>query len=180
MPDRSSAWGRVAGEWKRLADGRSRLRGDRQGAMTLPSYPFQTELKEVLHRADRRSATGISWLPIPDRLECRRHRGDRPVAPSRSTKGCGVTGLPICGRDAGRPGAPRTDPSERNYRTGLPPQVRRQRRCSGQGCTMRGAGSQRRAIRHMRCQVMRALWLRRLRPRCHSQTTRWWKASRAG
>ena len=78
----------------------------------------------------------------------------------------------VCGRDAGRPGAPRTDPSERNYRTGLPPQVRRQRRCSGQGCTMRGAGSQRRAIRHMRCQVMRALWLRRLRPRCHSQTTR--------
>ena len=101
-------------------------------------------------------------------------RRSEPSGPSRRQRWRPSTGVTVsvCGRDAGRPGAPRTDPSERNYRTGLPPQVRRQRRCSGQGCTMPGAGSQRRAIRHMRCQVMRALWLRRLRPRCHSQTTR--------
>jgi hypothetical protein len=56
----------------------------------------------------------------------------------RPEGGASVDHQLLRGRDAGRPGAPRTDPSERNYRTGLPPQVRRQSRSSGQGCTMRG------------------------------------------
>ena len=38
------------------------------------------------------------------------------------------------GRDAGFPAPPRTDPSERNYRTGLLPQVVTRRHCAGQGC----------------------------------------------
>jgi hypothetical protein len=37
---------------------------------------------------------------------------------------------------------PRTDPSERNYRTGLSPWVMTLNRTSGSGCRMRADGSQ--------------------------------------
>ena len=45
---------------------------------------------------------------------------------------------------------PRTDPGERNYRTGLPPRVMTSNRQSGQGCRSFGLGSQRSAIRIIR------------------------------
>jgi hypothetical protein len=54
----------------------------------------------------------------------------------------------------GRP-APRTDPSERNYRTGLLPRVLASKRSSGQGCRMRGRGIQRSARECIRLQGIR-------------------------
>jgi hypothetical protein len=52
----------------------------------------------------------------------------------------------VCGRDAGRPGAPRADPSVRHYRTGLLPWVR------GQGADWgRDARCGREAAMHPRC-----------------------------
>ncbi len=44
-------------------------------------------------------------------------------------------------------GSPRTDPGERNYRTGLLPQVMTHNRCSGYGCRMRIDGNPRAARR---------------------------------
>jgi hypothetical protein len=43
---------------------------------------------------------------------------------------------------AGFAGAPRTDPGERNYRTGLRPRVMTSNRQSGQGCRSFGLGNQ--------------------------------------
>ena len=43
--------------------------------------------------------------------------------------------------------APRTDPGERNYRTGLLPRIMTSNRQSGQGCRSFGLGNQRAAIR---------------------------------
>jgi hypothetical protein len=57
--------------------------------------------------------------------------------------------------------APRTDPSVRDYRTGLLPQVLAAKRTSGKGCITRGLGSHRFAIRFIRTQFNRARWLRR-------------------
>jgi transposase-like protein len=48
--------------------------------------------------------------------------------------------------------APRTDPSERHYRTGLLPRVRASKRCSGQRCEMGVRGSQRATERRIRAQ----------------------------
>jgi hypothetical protein len=57
--------------------------------------------------------------------------------------------------------APRSDPSVRDYRTGLLPRVRASKRTLGQGCVMRTGGSHRLARRFIRSQVRRERWLRR-------------------
>ena len=57
--------------------------------------------------------------------------------------------------------APRTDPSEQHYRTGLLPRVRTSKRSSGQGCVTRGRGSHRCAMAFIRSQFVRSRWLRR-------------------
>ena len=57
--------------------------------------------------------------------------------------------------------APRTDPSVRNYRTGLLPQVLAARRVAGKGCITRARGSHRSTIRSIRAQLIRLRWLRR-------------------
>jgi hypothetical protein len=54
----------------------------------------------------------------------------------------------------------RTDPSVRDYRTGLLPQVLVAKRTSGKGCITRADGSHRFARRFIRAQLMRC-WLRR-------------------
>ena len=51
--------------------------------------------------------------------------------------------------------APRADPSERNYRTGLLPRVRASNRTLGHGCLIRAWGSHRVARRSMRFQFRR-------------------------
>ena len=56
---------------------------------------------------------------------------------------------------------PRTDPSVRNYRTGLLPRVRTSTRNSGKGCITRAGGSHRVAMRSIRVQLSRVRWLRR-------------------
>ena len=58
-------------------------------------------------------------------------------------------------------GGPRTDPSVRDYRTGLLPRVRASKRTLGQGCVMRTGGSHRVARRFIRSQVRLVRWLRR-------------------
>ena len=67
--------------------------------------------------------------------------------------------------------APRTDPSERNYRTGLLPWVLTSKRVSGQGCMMRTEGIQRSASCCIRCQVIRLRWLRRRSAWCQCRMT---------
>src|SRR5664279_2640429 len=57
--------------------------------------------------------------------------------------------------------APRTDPSVRNYRTGLLPRVLAARATLGWGRTMRAEGNHVAAIRPYRAQVIRCRWLRR-------------------
>jgi hypothetical protein len=75
------------------------------------------------------------------------------------------------GRDAGYPGAPRTDPSERNYRTGLLPWVRASKRRSGQGWAICRNGSHRFRKRCIRAHVSRVRWLRRRSDDRQSRTT---------
>ena len=76
--------------------------------------------------------------------------------------------------------APRTDPSVRDYRTGLLPRVRASKRTLGQGCVMRTGGSHRVARRFIRSQFRRVRWLRRrsARYQCHVAWVR--KAFTAG
>ena len=57
--------------------------------------------------------------------------------------------------------APRTDPSVRNYRTGLLPQVLAAKRTSGKGCFTWAGGIHRVARRFIRSQFNRVRWLRR-------------------
>lgn len=57
--------------------------------------------------------------------------------------------------------APRTDPSVRNYRTGLLPWVLARNRSSGKSCRRRGRGSHRSPIVRILCQVRLWRWLRR-------------------
>ncbi len=49
----------------------------------------------------------------------------------------------------------KSDPSERNYRTGLLPRVVAAKRTSGYGCRMRGAGNHLSTRRFIRVQVSR-------------------------
>jgi hypothetical protein len=65
--------------------------------------------------------------------------------------------------------APRTDPGERNYRTGLPPRVMTSNRQSGQGCRSFGLGNQCAAIRIILWHVSRCRWLRRRRQCCQER-----------
>jgi hypothetical protein len=58
-------------------------------------------------------------------------------------------------------GPPRTDPSVRNSRTGLLPQVLVAKRTSGKGCITRPGGSHRDTICRIRAQLTRVRWLRR-------------------
>src|SRR6266511_2528917 len=62
--------------------------------------------------------------------------------------------------------APRADPSERDYRTGLLPWVRASNRTLGHGCMIRAGGSHRVARRSMRFQFRRVRWLRRRSALC--------------
>jgi hypothetical protein len=57
--------------------------------------------------------------------------------------------------------APRTDPGERHYRTGLLPRVMTSNRQSGQGCRSFGLGTQRAASRIIVRHVSLCRWLRR-------------------
>ncbi len=81
-----SAWGRLAGEWRPPRRSTSRLRGHRQRAMTLASYPFRIERLSPLQTTKAAESPSVvetrrafTWLPLPDGFECRRHRSDRPV-----------------------------------------------------------------------------------------------------
>lgn len=67
--------------------------------------------------------------------------------------------------------APRTEPSERHYRTRLPPRVLTSKRSVDHGCWTRATGIQRRARTFIRRQFIRSFWLRRRSARCQCRTT---------
>ena len=129
-----------------LADGRLHLTAIAKLAPHLTPDNRDAVLERAAHRSKRQvEELAAELAPRPDAPALIRKLPERlPTAPSPTNARPGAERIAdpavelLCGRDAGRPGAPRTDPSERNYRTGLLPQVRRQRRWSGQGCTMRG------------------------------------------
>ena len=96
----------------------------------------------------------------------RRRRTDQDqLADSKNffslVEGMNVSFVHARGRDAGCPAAPRADPSERNYRTGLLPWVRASKLATGQECVIGRNGSHRSRRRRIRCQVSRVRWLRR-------------------
>ena len=68
--------------------------------------------------------------------------------------------------------APRTDPSERDYRTRLLPRVRSSKRSHGNGCEILAGGIQRFAHRSIRSQVTRRRWLRRRSACNHERVSR--------
>ncbi len=68
-------------------------------------------------------------------------------------------GLPVAVGTA-LSGAPRTDPSVQNYRTGLLPRVLASKRASGQACCIRGFGIHLSAKSRIRSHVSRFRWLR--------------------
>jgi hypothetical protein len=129
-----------------LGDGRLHLTAIAKLAPHLTPDNRDAVLERATHCSKRQvEELAAELAPRPDAPALIRKLPEPPpLAPSPTSGGpradriAGSSFELLCGRDAGRPGAPRTDPSERNYRTGLPPQVRRQSRSSGQGCTMRG------------------------------------------
>jgi hypothetical protein len=67
--------------------------------------------------------------------------------------------------------APRADPSERDYRTGLLPRVLASKRSLGHAWRTRAGGSHRAASTLARCQVVRSRWLRRRSARSQWRAT---------
>jgi hypothetical protein len=92
-----------------------------------------------------------SWAPPRTRSPhgWRKRRGTSPWNSKTSVAGCGVAvGTAVAS-------GPRTDPSVRNYRTGLLPQVLAARRTFGYGCNTRTRGSHRVAYLPIRSQLTR-------------------------
>ena len=110
--------------------------------------------------------------------DARRARDCRSVSGHRRTWGTGFRTIAVgTGLSSGVRPAPRADPSERNYRTGLLPRVLASKRSSGQGCRMRTGGIHRWASRRIRCQLVRSRWLRRRSARCQCRVT--WSRNRS-
>jgi len=100
------------------------------------------------------------------------HDGDELASNAAHRLSTAAHNLPGRGRDGPssscRPtrAAPRTDPSGRNYRTGLLPRVRASKRSSGHGCRIRARGIHRRSRTIIRVSVIRSRWLRRRSALC--------------
>ena len=114
-----------------LRDGSLHLSAVARLAPHLTTENCEALARRAAHRSKREIEELIADLaPQPDAPTVVRKLPDRravipgvPAFQHGSDRGSAPSAELVCGRDAGRPGAPRTDPSERDYRTGLLPRV---------------------------------------------------------